>query len=155
VKNAASKPVDGPDHQDVEGSPHRLLEHSVKGRTLIPALGPADALVFVVLDNHPSTVFRHPSQDEPLVLGGLIVAADTEIDRRTVGRSRQSIGVADFCGFLGVCGRWVFCMGLHSALGWLRSLPDTSLHANWLPCHLSPGATLGGSISAQVAGTAD
>ena len=50
--------------------------------------------------------------------------------------------VADFWGFPRVCGRRVFCMGAV----WLRSQPDASLHANWLPCHLSPGATFGGSV---------
>ena len=44
-------------------------------------LGPADALVFVYLDNHPSTMLGHLRQHEPLILGGLVVAAHAQVDR--------------------------------------------------------------------------
>jgi hypothetical protein len=39
VEHAASKPVDGPDHQDIESSPHCILEHLVECGTLIPTFG--------------------------------------------------------------------------------------------------------------------
>jgi hypothetical protein len=34
------------------------------------------------LDDRPATVSGHPFEDEPLILGGLIVAAHPQIDRR-------------------------------------------------------------------------
>ena len=57
--------------------------------------------------------------------------------------TRGRVGVADFCGFPGVCGRWVFCMGLISTLGCCERLRATP-SAERLSCRLSPGATLGG-----------
>ena len=77
MENTPPKPVDGPDHQDVE-PPHRVLEHLVKGGALIPALRSANPLVFVGLDNYPATVFCDARQDEALVLCGLIVTADVQ-----------------------------------------------------------------------------
>jgi hypothetical protein len=82
MKYAATKPIDGPDRQNVIVTPRRILQHRVEGRSLIPAFGTTDALVLVGLDDQPTTLLRHPCQDQPLILGGLIVAADPEIDRR-------------------------------------------------------------------------
>ena len=76
------KPIDRPDHQNVIATPHRILEHRVECRTLIPTLCAADALVLVGLDDQPATMPCHPCQDEPLVLSGLIVTADPQVDRR-------------------------------------------------------------------------
>ena len=59
--------------------PHGVLEHGVERRTLISAFGATDPLILVFLDNHPATMIGHPLKDEPLVLGGLIVAADAQI----------------------------------------------------------------------------
>ena len=40
VQNASAQPVDGPDHQDIELSPHRVLEHRVECWALIPPFAP-------------------------------------------------------------------------------------------------------------------
>jgi hypothetical protein len=58
VENTARQSVDGPHHQDVELSPHRVFEHLVKGRALIPAFRATDPLILVGLDNQPATVLR-------------------------------------------------------------------------------------------------
>ena len=42
VEHASAKPVDRPDHQDVEPSPHRVAEHGVECWPLIPAFGATD-----------------------------------------------------------------------------------------------------------------
>ena len=63
-------------------TPHRILQHRVECGTLIPAFGTTDALVLVGLDDQPATMLRHPCQDEPLILSGLIVTADPQVDRR-------------------------------------------------------------------------
>ena len=82
VEDAAPKPIDRPDHQNVIATPHRILQHRVECGTLIPAFGTADALILVGLDDQPATMLCHPCQDEPLVLSGLIVTADPQVDRR-------------------------------------------------------------------------
>jgi hypothetical protein len=81
MEDAPAQPINGPDHQNVIVTPHRILQHRVECGTLIPPLGTADALVLVRLDYQPATMLRHPCQDEPLVLSGLIVAADPQVDR--------------------------------------------------------------------------
>jgi hypothetical protein len=53
VENAATKPVDGPDHQNIEPAADDILEHLVGGRSLIPTF----PLVFVGLDDYPATLF--------------------------------------------------------------------------------------------------
>jgi hypothetical protein len=37
VQYAAPKPINRPDHQDIEPSPYRVLEHRVERGSLIPA----------------------------------------------------------------------------------------------------------------------
>ena len=49
---------------------------------LIPTLGTTDALILVGLDDQSATMLRHPCQDQPLILGGLIITADPQVDRR-------------------------------------------------------------------------
>jgi hypothetical protein len=56
VENAAPQSVDGPHHQDIKPSPHRVPEHRVECGTLIPALCAIDALILVSLDDQPATV---------------------------------------------------------------------------------------------------
>ena len=41
MQNTAPQSVDGPDHQDIELSPYRVLEHRVEGGALIPAFRPS------------------------------------------------------------------------------------------------------------------
>jgi hypothetical protein len=81
MKDAPPKSVDGPHHQDIEPSPHRVFEHRVECWALISTLGPPDALVFVCLDNHPSTMLGRLRQHEPLVIGGTVVTAHAKVDR--------------------------------------------------------------------------
>jgi hypothetical protein len=87
VENAASQSVDGPDHEDIEPPPHRVLEHPIERRSLVSTLGSADTLVFVGLDDYPATVFCDLDQDEPLVICCLIVTADAQ-----VGCSANALG---------------------------------------------------------------
>ena len=69
-------------HQNVIATPHGILQHCVEGGTLIPTHCAADALVLVGLDNRPTTMLCHPCQDQPLILSGLIVTADPQVNRR-------------------------------------------------------------------------
>jgi hypothetical protein len=81
VQDAAPESVDRPDHQNVEPSPHGILQHGVECRALIPAFGAADALVLVSLDDRPTAMLCDTLQDEALVLSRLIVAAHAQVDR--------------------------------------------------------------------------
>jgi hypothetical protein len=81
VENAAAKPVDRPHHQKIEPPPDRVAKHRVGCRTLVPAFGAADSLVFIGQSDHPATVPGDLLQDEPLILGALVIAAHSEIDR--------------------------------------------------------------------------
>ena len=49
MEYAAPKPIDGPDHQDVELPADGILQHTIECRTLIPTFGTADAFVLVGL----------------------------------------------------------------------------------------------------------
>jgi hypothetical protein len=51
---------------------------------LIPALCATDPLILVGLDDQPATVFGHLRQHEPLILSGLVVAANAQIDRSAI-----------------------------------------------------------------------
>ena len=67
--------------QDIEPSPHRVLEHRVKCGPLIPAFRATDPLILVGLDDQPATVLGHLRQHEPLILSGLVVTAHAQVDR--------------------------------------------------------------------------
>jgi hypothetical protein len=93
VEHAAPKSINGPDHQNVIAA-----SNSVEGWALIAALGSADALVLIGLDDRPATVLGNPRQDEPLILRGLIVTADAEVDSRrmplaSIRRPRNHVGI--------------------------------------------------------------
>jgi hypothetical protein len=45
MENAAPQSVDRPDHQDIEPSPGRVLEHRVECGSLIPAFRATDPLI--------------------------------------------------------------------------------------------------------------
>ena len=68
-------------HQDVIPATHRIFQHLIKGRALVPPFGSAETLVFVGLDDQPATMICHPLKNEPLVFRGLVVAAHAQIDR--------------------------------------------------------------------------
>jgi hypothetical protein len=69
-------------HQNVIVTPYSILQHCVECGTLFPAFCTTDAVVLVGLDDQPVAMSCHSCQDEPLILSGLIVTADPQVDRR-------------------------------------------------------------------------
>ena len=73
MQDAPAKPVDGPDHENLEPASHGVLEHLVERWALVATLCAADAGVLVGLDDFPATMPGDPSEGETLVLRGLAV----------------------------------------------------------------------------------
>jgi hypothetical protein len=82
VEDASAQPINRPDRENVIATPHGILQHHVERRPLFPAFGTTDALVLVGLDDQPAAMPCQPCRDEPLILGGLIIASDSQVDRR-------------------------------------------------------------------------
>jgi hypothetical protein len=47
---------------------------------LVPPFGTTDSLILIGLHDRPATVLCHPRKDEALILCGLIVAADPQVN---------------------------------------------------------------------------
>jgi hypothetical protein len=80
VGERSAKPVNRPrcDHIELLGV-HRL-HHSVQSRTLISALGSADASVFVNIGNLPAGPFGDRLKLSTLIVSRLLVRRNSEID---------------------------------------------------------------------------
>ena len=81
VQDASTKPVGRPYHQDIKPTPYRVLEHLVeaggRSRPLAPLM-PWSSYVWTIAQ---ATMLSDLGENEPLVLCGLIVSADAQIDR--------------------------------------------------------------------------
>jgi hypothetical protein len=67
-----------------ESPPHCILAHLIafdRMRDADPDLSSADPLILVCLDDQPATVLGHFLKDKALVVGGLVVPADAQVDR--------------------------------------------------------------------------
>ena len=82
VLQGATQAIDRPCHHDVELSADARLEKGVELRSLLAALGAADAVVDVLGRHHPPPALGHGTQLKELVLGGLAVGGDAGVDRR-------------------------------------------------------------------------
>src|SRR5258706_6381399 len=81
VDQRSSQPVDGPCHDNAKLALAGVLEHLIQARTILAALGTADPCILICLDNFPSAPLSDVPKLLELVLDGLVIGADTDIDR--------------------------------------------------------------------------
>src|SRR5262249_13202739 len=84
VDQGAAKPIDGPGHDNVELAPARVLQHGVQARTLITALGAADARIAVGLDHGPSAALGNLPELAVLALDRLVVSGHAQVQRHAL-----------------------------------------------------------------------
>jgi hypothetical protein len=77
---AATEAIDAPSHHNIELTPNSGLVKSIECRTLVAALGAADAVVLVDVDDLPAGPFGDLPQLALLVGGGLIERRNPEIE---------------------------------------------------------------------------
>lgn len=75
-----AQPIGGPHSDDIELSPHRALEQCVEAWPLVAALGTADTLVLIDLDDLMTGASGPASQLVDLVCRSLLVGRDACID---------------------------------------------------------------------------
>jgi hypothetical protein len=73
--------VDSNGHYNVELALARILQHLIQRRALVASLCAADPGVLVYLDHLPSATLRNGFQFNDLVLDGLVIRADANVQR--------------------------------------------------------------------------
>src|SRR5262249_49024786 len=75
--------VPRPGHQNVELPPCSCPTQRIEGRAAVPALGAADAVILVDLDDLTAHAARDLAQLALLIGRGLFDGADTKVDNRS------------------------------------------------------------------------
>ena len=91
IDQRPAKPVNRPGHHDVELAPAGILEHRVKARALVAPLGAADAGVAVGRDHGPAPALCDLPELLELVVDGLVIGADADVERSALCRLRQVV----------------------------------------------------------------
>jgi hypothetical protein len=78
---ASAEPINRPEQQHVEATPTGVIQHGVEAWAAIAPLGAADAVVLVDRDNRPPSALRNRLQHASLVLHGLAVRRNPQIQR--------------------------------------------------------------------------
>src|SRR5262245_60236223 len=79
VLKAAAQPIDRPSHDHIELTLVGIAAKGIEGRTLVPALSAADAVIPVHLDDLAAHSASDLAQLAFLIGGGLIDGRDAEI----------------------------------------------------------------------------
>ena len=96
VLQAASEPIERPGHHDIKLAPRRSSAQRIKGRALVAALGAADAVVLVDLDDLAAYAAGDLAELALLIGGRLIGGRDPQLTSRRLQvsnyRRRAPIG---------------------------------------------------------------
>jgi hypothetical protein len=84
VLQRAPQPIDRPGHHHIELPAGGIFAERVEGRAFVPALGAADPLIAVDLDDVPTSPGRDGAQLALLILGRLAVGRDARVERDLV-----------------------------------------------------------------------
>jgi hypothetical protein len=68
VLQAPTEPIDAPGHYDIEPAPAGVFQEPIECRPLVTPLGPADAVVDVLLDHLPAGALGNLAQRHELNL---------------------------------------------------------------------------------------
>jgi hypothetical protein len=88
VQRRAADAIERPGGDQIEARARRIAQQAVELGALIATLGAGDTLVDVLPDDFPASLGGNTYQVNALILNGLLVSADAQVDGNSLGHVR-------------------------------------------------------------------